>query len=475
MVTSTTGMANPSPVETKHAKYVERLPQWTKCRDAFEGEDQIKSKGVSYLPKLKGQTDEDYRAYKHRALFYSITGKSVSALVGMATSKMPKVEYPDSMDHYFKGTVPTQFGEIYATALSEILLQSRVGILVDMPSDGGDPYPINYVAEDIINWRTDERGNTIMVVLREEYDKIIDDYTVDVEYRYRELRFDDSGEYVQVIHYPNEPERQEVYRPTVNGRALTRIPFVVIHPQGIGFVDQKPLMLDIANINISHYLSSADLEHGRHFTGLPTPVLIGADSDSDLYIGSTKFLVIPDKGGDAKYLEFTGQGLQSLEKAMSEKQSLLASMSARLLDNSSRGSESEDAVKLRYMSETASLTTIVQAISIALNEVYKWIAEIIREDADSVKITLDTDFMETSMSANEMSAMFDGYFKGAVSVETLVYNLRKGRRLDPLRSDEDEIESISKAFGKEMNVQTTGQSDGQQSNAGQDDQQNVTV
>ena len=32
--------------------------------------------------------------------------------------------------------------------------------------------------------------------------------------------------------------------------------------------------------------------------------------------------------------------------------------------------------------------------------------------------------------------------EGAVSKETLVYNLRKGRRLDPLRSDSQEIESI---------------------------------
>ena len=175
---------------------------------------------------------------------------------------------------------------------------------------------------------------------------------------------------------------------------------------------------------------------------MPTPVVIGADSDKDLYIGSTKFLVIPDKGGDAKYLEFTGQGLQSLEKAMSEKQGLLASLSARLLDNSSRGSEAADAVKLRYMSETASLTTVVNAISIVLNTSYKLIAEIIGENPDDFSLTLDTDFMESQLSAPEMSSLFDGFFKGAVSKETLVYNLRKGRRLDPLRSDSQEIESI---------------------------------
>lgn len=441
---------NPKPVEAQHVKYIRRLPQWVKCRDAFDGEDAVKAAGTRYLPKLKGQTDDDYLAYRQRALFYSITSKSLSALVGMATSKEPKISYPEAMGSYFTGEWPTQFAEVFATSLSELLLQSRVGILVDMPADGGIPYPAVYMAEDIINWRTTSTGEIVMVVLREEYEKEVDKYNIEVEYLYRELRLDEFGEYVQIVHYPGTADNTEEFKPLVAGKPLTKIPFTAVHPMGLGFSDVKPMMLDIANINISHYLSSADLEHGRHFTGLPTPVVIGAESDTDLYIGSTKFLVIPDKGGDAKYLEFTGQGLQSLEKAMTEKQSLLASMSARLLDSSSRGSEAAEAVKLRYMSETASLTTVVKALNVALNVVYRLIASILREDQNEVEIKLDTDFMETRMSAAEMQALFDGYFKGSVSKETLIYNMRKGQRLDPARTDQQEIESLP-----EIQFQTT--------------------
>lgn len=430
------------PIDSKHPRYKYRENQWSKCRDAFEGEDAIKAAGELYLPRLKGQDDDDYKSYKRRALFYSITSKSVSALVGMATSKMPKIEYPDSMKEYFNGSRIIQFSEVYSMVLSEVLLQSRCGILVDMQEDEkGTPLPAIYQAEDIINWRTDEMGELTLVVLREFVDEIIDDYEVATVYQYRELRLID-GEYVQLIHNAKN-EFVKTVTPTIRGKTLDYIPFFVVNPVGTGFSDHKPLMLDIANINVSHYLSSADLEHGRHFTGLPTPVVIGADSDSALYIGSTKFLIIPDKGGDAKYLEFTGLGLQSLEKAMTEKQSLLASLSARLLDNSSRGSEAADAVKLRYMSETASLTTVVNSISIVLNLAYTLIAVINGEDVDSFKLTLDTDFMETVLSAPDMQALFDGFFKGAISKETLVFNLRKGRRLDPLRTDKDELSSIN--------------------------------
>lgn len=458
------------PIDSVHPKYKLRLPQWQKCRDAFEGEDAIKERGSEYLPKLKGQSEDDYSTYKRRALFYSITAKSVSALVGMATSCESKKIYPDSMKQYFEDSLMIQFDEIFSVSLTETLLQSRCGILVDLPSDGGDPYPTIYSAEDIINWRTNESGEPTMVMLREVYDNEIDEYQTESAIRYRELRLDDLGEYVQIIHeskrvstltsqstqtsIPPESFDSVITKPTVSGVPMTEIPFYLVNPLGIGFADHKPLMLDIANINISHYMSSADLEHGRHFTGLPTPVIIGADSNKDLFIGSTKFLVIPDKGGNAKYLEFTGQGLQSLEKAMAEKQGQLASLSARLLDQSSRGSEAADAVKLRYSSETASLTTVVKSIRMALNLVYKTIAVMLKEDPSECSIVLGTDFMEAQLSAAEMNALFEGYIAGAISKESLVYNLRRGQRLDPNRSDDDEMKSIKEPLPQPAPNQT---------------------
>lgn len=431
------------PIDSQHPQYKARLPHWAKCRDAYEGEDAIKRKGEIYLPKLKGQSNDDYKMYKYRALFYGITAKSVQALVGMAASQEAEFKIPDEMRPYFENPVVNHFGELYNQSLGEVLLQSRFGVLVDYPEKGGDPYPATYLAEDIINWRENSDGELELVVLRELYDSAVDDYEVESKVRYRELRIVD-GVYVQRIHDDDTAAYTEIV-PKMPAELAGTIPFTLMHPLGLGFKDVKPMMLDIANINISHYLSSADLEHGRHFTGLPTPVVIGANADTDLYIGSTKFIVIPDKGGDAKYLEFTGQGLESLEKAMSEKLGLLASMSARLLDNSSRGSEAADAVQMRYASETASLTSIVKAIEMGLNRVYSQIAKMMRL-SDDVKINLSTEFLETPLSASEMSSLFDGYFKRAISIETLVYNLRKGRRIDPDRSDADEVKAIKDAI-----------------------------
>lgn len=429
-------------VGTLHPTYSKLAKMREKCRDVVSGQDTIKSKTTKYLPKLSGQDDEAYKNYVNRALFFSIGAKSLQAIVGMASLKRPKITAPPVMlESYFNFTENLTFVEQYVRMVSEVSLQNQSYAYVEWPKGGGDAYTVVLPAESVINWDFDENGEFSLVVIREDYYKKVSKYRHEFVIRHRELCIE-NGVYVQNI-FENNVKIQTV-KPIVLNQPLKKIPFIAFHSKGLGITDEPPLLLDIANINISHYMTSADLEHGRHFTGLPTPIITGATTDSKLYIGSNQFIVLPDKNANAKYLEFTGQGLASLEKALQEKQSMLASLSARLLDNSSKGSEATDAVKLRYLSETASLTTIVKTINVVLNMLYNIIAESLRESPKSVNIVLDTDFLGTQMSHSDMSALFDAYIAGAIDLDTLIYNLRVGQRLNPESTDDDVKAQIQK-------------------------------
>lgn len=438
-------VATSSIVTNTHPTYSKRLDQWTKCRDVIiEGEDAVKKKGVKYLPKLKGQSEADYDNYKLRALFFAIGSRSLSALVGMAIQKIPKTTQPKSLEYFTNSNL---FFELYTEVLSEVLLQNRAGIFIDWPTDGGNPYSVVYKAEEIINWRYDDSGNLKLVVLKEIYDYDVNDYVTESRIRYRELRIDE-GVYSITVHEGANLTSSITYTPQILGKNLNFIPFIGVSGRTLALVDTPPIMLDLANINLSHYLSSADLEHGRHFTGLPTPIITGADADKALYIGSTQFIVLPNEKANAKYLEFTGQGLNSLEKAMDEKLSMMSSLSARLIDNTSRGSEATEAVKLRYLSETSSLASTVKTIVLALTKVLQIFAISLREDENSVSIEADTGFLDTQLTHQELKALFDGYLDGAITVQTLIYNMRKGQRLDPKQTDEEIIKSLEDSAAK---------------------------
>ena len=429
-------------VSTQHPIYQELKKMRETCRDVVSGQNRIKSKRERYLPRLSGQSVDDYNNYLNRALFFSIGSKSLQALVGMASLKRPTVKAPKSLEStYFNFTENLTFTEQYVKMVHEVALQNQAYAYVEWPKNGGDAYVVVLSAESVINWDYDDHGELYMIVIQEDFYKKVNKYQREKVIRHRELIIE-NGVYVQNI-YENNVFVEKV-TPKILNNTLSKLPLIAFHSKGLGITDEPPLLLDIANINISHYMTSADLEHGRHFTGLPTPIITGANTDTKLYIGSNQFIVLPDKNANAKYLEFTGQGLASLEKALTEKQSMMASLSARLLDNSSKGSEATDAVKLRYLSETASLTTLVKTINVVLNMLYNIIAESLREDPNSVNITLDTDFLGTQLNHSDMSTLINGYISGAIDLDTLVYNMRLGQRLNPELSDDEVKTEIMK-------------------------------
>ncbi len=430
------------PITSVHPYYNLYKEQWTDCRDAFEGQSAVKAAGARYLPPLTGQTMPEYEAYKQRALFYSITSKTLSALVGMVLDQLPELKYPESMKSYFEDHAGVQFYEVFTTSVQELLLMGRFGVLVDRPANGGKPYLTLYTTENITNWRTNDDGSYDMVVLKEAYlDRNTDDeFLIQMKTRYRKLEIVDGKLWI-TVYIQNGVASSSDYdsiTPTTitnTGVQMDKIPFVCANANGLSIDPSKPPMQDIVDINLSHYRTSADLEHGRHFTGLPTPYVIGAESQTKMHIGSTTAWVIPDPGAKVGFLEFTGQGLQSLEKAMSEKQSQLASLSARLIDNSTRGSEAAETVRLRYLSETSSLRAIVRATQALLNSVYALIAEMEGSPENSVLISLSTNFLDSKLSAAELKAWVDAYLSGAISKEIYIHALKTGRALPPPGQD----------------------------------------
>lgn len=430
------------PVNTVHPEYALMKEEFTDCRNAFKGGRAIKAAGNRYLPWLKDQSNEEYLAYKNRALFFSITAKTISALVGLVMSREPIVKHTDAMNPYFKDNQGAQFMEICSTTIQEVLLMGGYGLYIDAPVNGGQPTIARYLRESVINWKVSEEGQLLMVMLVESIDrqKGSDEYEMEKVTQYRKLWIDSEG-YYQVTVFDDAMNQTKNFTPTVRNQRLREIPFYLINTLGVSMSVVTPPVLDIVDLNISHYRTSADLEHGRHFTGLPTPVVTGIeDSGTPLYIGSQTAWILPNEKATAKYLEFTGQGLQSLEKAMVEKQSQMASMSARLIDNSKRGSEAAETVKLRYMSETASLITTVRSVEEGLNLVYGKIAEYLGEEAPLIQ--MNKEFMEGKMSPADLVAIVKAYLEGALSKDALIYNLRKGDIIPRSETDEQAKSAI---------------------------------
>ena len=451
-------------VDTKHSEYHEYYEIWERCEAAAEGQDEIHEYGVKYLPRLSGQNDAEYFAYKQRALYYNATNRTINGLTGMLFMRPETIEAPAAMDSIIAdvtmgGLSLHQFAEIIA---EEVITIGRIGVLIDYPpivnavtlaqaqAQGARPYATMYDAESIINWKTGRISNVeqlTLVVLEEENEIPVDEFESKCEpqwrvldlvngaYRQRVFRKDKRGEFILV---------EEIY-PQINGRVINKIPFEFFGVRDNSPCVDKPPLLDLVDVNLSHYRTTADYEHGLHFTGLPTPVVTGYYSDdksASLRIGSGTAWLLPDPQSKAFYLEFTGQGLGELREALRSKEAMMATLGARILAPEKRAAEAAQTANIHRSSENSVLASIAQSISVGLTHIMEWLRDWSNITGE-VKVELNRDFIPNSMTAQDVDSLVKSWQSGAISHETLFENLVAGDIIAQEVSFDDEMERIA--------------------------------
>lgn len=447
------------PITTPHPQYTAHLSQWQRCRDAVDGSDAIKARGETYLPKLGGQTEDEYTAYKMRALWYGASGRTIQGLSGAVMRKDPVVEVPDALTAHLQDVTRTgvSFPAFAKTTLEEVLKTGHYGVLVDLPAETADtqpPYYAPYTAESIVNWQTvvvQGLQQLVRVVLCETLweAKADDPYTLEAVEQYRVLRLTNTQYQVETYRKskekPDEWVSQGIVVPTFRGQPLDFIPFCFLGPGTLTPDIEKPPILDLVDVNLSHYRSSADLEHGAHFCGLPTPWVAGFPEQTVLKIGSSTAWVTTDVNAKAGMLEFTGQGLNALETRLDKKEKLMAVLGARLLEEQKQTVEASDTLSTRLAGEQSVLRSVASTVSVGLSKCLEWAARwmgVSPEEAKKATAKLNTDFLDARMTFAELESLVRTWQSGAISYETMYYNMERGEVTRPGIEAEEERELI---------------------------------
>jgi hypothetical protein len=244
----------------------------------------------------------------------------------------------------------------------------------------------------------------------------------------------------------------ETRTPLRLGKPLPLLPFVFHGPQhSRPDVDKLPLD-DIIAVNLDHYRLNADYKHGVHYTALPTAWVSGFDKEATLRIGSSTAWVADNPNAKAGYLEFTGQGLTTFERAMDRDERLMSLLGSRLLENNKKVGETAEAIELRQTGEHSILGNIALSVSESLSQVMRWAywwnsTEENPEDVseEQVALELNTDFSSKGLTSQDLQAIVGAWQAGAISRETMLDLFRRGEVLPESRSAEEEEQMIEQA------------------------------
>lgn len=476
-------------VQNTHPLYDEYIKIWEKCTDAYDGQEAIKKRRERYLPRLSGHipnvqeqqkaknygwmsVDEEYDLYLQRAIYYNYIKKITNGLSEQLFRRDVKIDVPKELQQIVDSF--THDGKSLRTAIKEsnnrILLKYRDLIVLDMPVVEQEvisekqkeelnirPYATYYSAEQVVNWDYEMINNVytlVKIVIREniQEEDPDDEFTKKslVQYRVLDLENVDSGNRIYRVRLFKEDEdkgelvEQDPIYPVVKGKNLNYIPAFFLTQKGISSDLDYPMLNDACDLNIAHYVNSADYENALNITGSPTPVIIGYNDefdspDSEIALGS-RALLLYGQGAEAYYMEYRGQGPEAIANAMDKKVAALAVIASKMLQTDPKGVESAETAEIHRSAEQGMLASMALSLSEAYEVILYTIADWMGIDGN-ITILFNTDYSVKVIDPNLFANLTQARQAGLISQYLYFYNLLKGEMIPEDWTIEQEAEA----------------------------------
>lgn len=422
--------------------------EWALTRACMAGESAMKREAEAYLPVPSGFRSQDdngaaaYIAYRERAQFPALLAPSVGAMIGIIHGQEINIEMPTQMNFLWEDAdgMGLPLEAFHRRITRELLTIGGYGVLADVEAGGGNPYLAGYSRDTIINW---DKNWFVL----DESAKVRDGFEwKDVE-KYRELLLEDDA--CKAIVYEGKAKKEVDMRGR-GSKQLSRVPFAVANSLDLSAKIESPPLIGVSNAAKAIYQLSADYRHQLYMSGQETLVAINGEAPSAVGAGVVHEMqgsegVVPD----LKYVSPTCSGITAHKEAMAEQREAAVQAGARLFEQTAAGQESGEAKRLRYASETATLTTIAQSSCMLLERSLRNVAMIMGLPENDIVVNAPTDLMDRTMSPQDFAALFGVYVEGGMSWETLYEQGQRGGIYSTERTADQEYELLDAPTGRE--------------------------
>lgn len=437
-------------LDAMHPSYAIFEPWYVEMEDAIVGQSAIVDADETYLPmpggmKLMQATAKAaaYSAYQIRASYPELVAPTIRGLTGVIHNTPVKPELPKALEPMIeKATVDGLTLESMLRRLTRnVLSYGRTGIAVTVDEKGQPLFAI-YEALAIRNWSEDES----LVVLDESGPVMQDNLSwIDKEKRLIiELidgkavatRYDKSSGWIA-----DEPMEYS----STGGGTVDFLPFVFIDTNDLTPEPNEVPLLPLARLAAKAYRQDANYQQTLYLSANPTHVISGMEPDYEnrpKAVGGGVIWFLPDSNQSASILEFTGASATAQRQAIQDTLQAAVQAGARLFATADEQQESGEARKIKYAAQTATLVGIALTVAAGAEKALKMAAKLVGANPDEVSIPISTEFIDSTIGAQEMTAIINGVTGGLLSNQTGYELFQNGGRANPDRLWEDEKKLI---------------------------------
>ena len=474
---SSTGAGSEDPFR-QDIQVIGMQPYWGRMQAVTNGTDFIRYYAPTYLPQEPREPEDAYQTRVQRSVLSPYTVRLIDNAAGLILRRPIELEGDDYWTTWSENVdgLGSSLNEYARRALVSSLTYGHSGILVDFPPDPGvttlfeerqlgrRPYFNHIDPYDIWGWRQETPiPNSPLSQIR------LHEWTTIPEGTYGQKRV----ERIRVI----TPTGYEVYQrhgesygvdpgtPTPDGQSdiglvdsgalpFNQIPFVPIYTNRTGMLTSSPPLIDIANLNITHYQRQADLIHALHIAAMPILVLEGWDDADDSTAVGVNYGMITTPGNKVYYVNADAGAFNAQHEELKELEMQMSTLGISKLLGQKYVAESADAKRIDQAQANSVLAIISMELESSLQQAFYFAARYL--GIEPPKVTLNRDFDFYRLLGQDISVIGQLRAEGGLSDQTYLEILRSGEIIPDKINLNDELAEIQR-LTEEKKAETEAQ------------------
>jgi hypothetical protein len=336
----------------------------------------------------------------------------------------------------------------YETA-RKLIRYGHVGTLVDAPSDGGRPYWCTYTPRQILGWRTEQRDGAQQLVQLRLMESVVVPDGLYGEKAIEQVRVLTPGQF-QIHQRQDDGE----FKVTDEGTtSLDVIPFSVAYGNRHGFMESRPPMEDIAELNLKTYQVQSDLDNQLHISAVPMLAFFGFPTAAEeVSAGPGEAIAFPAEGR-AEYIEPQGRSFEAQFRRLEQLAAQINELGLSAVLGQKLSAETAEAKRIDRSQGDSTMMVIAQNVQDMIDNCLQFHAQFLGQNEAAGSCLVNRDFVGSRLEPQEIQSLLALYTAGTITQETLLQQLADGEILGDDFNVEEELDATSNGGLETMDSQ----------------------
>ena len=429
-------------VSDANSAWYAQEPHWMLIEDLMGGTYGMRRKHRRYLPQEPRELDESYDNRLARSVCPPYYQRLERMLAGMLTRKPVRLEDTSDVITEQLFDVDQQGNDLnvwVCETARKLVRYGHIGTLVDAPQDGGRPYWVTYTPRQILGWRSEAKdGKHELSMLRLSETVTIPDGQYG-EKVVQQVRLLTPGGYQ--IHQKDD---QGEFRVTDEGTtSLDKIPFSVAYSNRVGYLESRPPLEDIAELNLKAYQTQSDLDNQLHISAVPMLAFFGFPSAAEeVSAGPGEAIAFPAEGR-AEFIEPGGSSFEYQFRRLDQIAAQINELGLSAVLGQKLSAETAEAKRIDRSQGDSTMQVIAQNVQDMIDNCLQFHAQYLGAGVSAGSCHVNRDFIGARLEPQEIQSLLQLYTAGTITQETLLQNLSNGEVLGDDFDVDEELEATA--------------------------------